>query len=329
MCTALTLASKDGFHFLGRNMDLESDFNQSIILLPRNFKWKNTVTGKFNRTKYAVLGMGYILDNHALYADAFNEKGLACAGLNCHYFIDYEKYTLEGNTNIGPYDLILWILSNFKKVSQVKQALKKVTLVAQQFSPDIPLPTLHWIVYDTNDECIVIESTKDKLSVYDNKIGVLTNSPPFDWQLINLTQYIGLSSKQPDAVIWHKQELEPLSGGLGLMGMPGDFSSPSRFVRTAYFKSHSAFLDNKESTLSQCFHILNNVAIIAGSVITSEGKNDITRYTSSMCLETGVYYYNTYEGSQINAIDMHKEDLDGSELKVFAYINRQNINEQN
>lgn len=329
MCTALTLTSKDGYHFFGRNMDLEYNFNQSVVLVPRNFPWKNVVTGESNKSKYAVMGMGTIMENHPLFADGFNEKGLACAGLNFPNYSYYEENTVDGKINLGPYDLILWILSNFEKVSEVKNALNNINIVAKQFAPYAPLPTLHWIVYDTNDECIVIEKTCDKFAVYDNNVGVLANSPTFDWHITHLGIYSGLKSTQPENTNWHKQELKPVGQGLGLMGIPGDFYPTSRFVRAAYLKSHAAFLDNRDSTISEFFHILNNVAMVGGSVVTPDGKNDITLYTSCMCQEEGVYYYNTYNNNQINAISMFKEDLDASELKVFNYIDEQGLNYQN
>lgn len=329
MCTALTLTSKDGFHFFGRNMDIDYNFNQSVMFVPRNFIWDNHVSGESDKTKYALLGMGMLMDNHPLLADGMNEKGLACTGLNFLGFANYEDNTIPGKVNLGPYDLMLWILSNFGSVSEVKSALEEVNLVNKPFAQSLPVPTLHWMVHDTNDDSIVVEATADRFAVYDNKIGVLTNQPTFDWHIINLNQYVALSSTQPDTATWHKQKLEPLGNGLGLKGLPGDFYPSSRFVRSAFLRSHAAFLDTKESTISEFFHILNNVAPIGGSAITQEGKNFITVYSSCMCLENGVYYYTTYNNSQINAIDMFHEDLNGHEIKVFEYQDTQSINFQN
>lgn len=329
MCTSITLTTKDGFHLFGRNMDLEYNFNQSVLLVPRNFNWKNVVNGENNKTKYAILGMGTVMEDHPLFADGFNEKGLGCAGLNFPHYASYDDNTTTGNTNLGPYDLILWILSNFEKVSQVKDALKNVSIINKQFASYAPLPTLHWIVSDTDGDCITIEKTKGKLSIYDNKIGVLGNSPTFDWHITNLCNYVGLKPVQPENVVWHKQDLIPLGQGLGLQGIPGDSYPASRFIRAAFLKSHAAFLDTKESSISEFFHILNNLAMVGGSVVTPEGKNDITLYSSCMCLECGVYYYNTYKNSQINAIDMFKENLDSDSIKVFEYKDEQSINTQN
>lgn len=329
MCTGLTLETKDGYHLFGRNMDIEYDFNQSIHVVPRNFKWTNRITGETHPMKHAIIGMATTMEGHPLFADGMNEKGLCCAGLNFPGYALYDENITEGNINIGPYDLILWVLSSFETIAEVKAALGKVTLVNKNFAPYAPIPPLHWIAVDKTGDCIVIEKTKEKLNVFNNTIGVLSNSPTFDWHVTNLRQYMGLQSTQPKNTTWHKEELKPLGQGVGLIGLPGDFTPASRFLRTAYLKSQDAFLETKESAISQFYHILNNVAMVGGSVVTPEEKNDITRYTACMCQETGVYYYNTYSNNQLNAIELFKENLDGTEVKTFECIETLNINYQN
>lgn len=329
MCTALNLTSNDGFHFLGRNLDLNYNFNQAVTLFPRNFIWKNILTEKYNKTKYAILGMASIMKTRPLLADGFNEKGLSCAALELPHYTHYENDNIDGKTNLIPSDLIFWILSNFQNVYEVSHALRKINLVNKSPLKSIPAQLLHWIVYDTYGNCIVIEKTSEKLTVYDNKIGVLTNAPTFDWHIANLNQYTRLSPKQPKSTHWGNQKLTPTGVGAGLLGLPGDFYPPSRFIRAAFFKNHSLFLDTKDSTLTEIFHILNNVAMFGGAVLSLENKEYVTLYTSCMCLESGTYYYKTYENSQINAIEMFKENLDADTVKIFKYKNSQSINFQN
>lgn len=329
MCTALTLVSKDDYHFFGRTMDLEYNFTRSPVLVPRNFHYTNIINQELCHTKYAILGMANVIANHPLFAEAFNENGLACAALNFSDFAYYEKETIKDKYNLAPYDLILWLLSNFKTVSDVKKALPNIDLISKPFKDFLPLPTLHWIVYDTTDACIVIEKTKYKFNVYDNPVGVLTNNPPFDWHLLNLNNYINLTSEQPNNANWQKQNISPLGLGAGLFGFPGDPCTVSRFIRATYLRSHSIFLDTKTSTLTQFFHILNNVSVVAGSVYSVENRPDLTLYTSCACLEDGIYYYNTYNNTQLNAISMFNENLDASNLKIYNYINTQVINFQN
>lgn len=329
MCTALTLQTKDGYHLFGRNMDIEYSFNQAATFVPRNFSYENVVTDETAKTKYAMIGMATVIDNHPLFAEAFNEKGLACAGLNFPKYASWEEGAEEGKINIPPYDIILWIVGHFESVKELRPVLENVNIVKKPFRDNLPLPTLHWIVTDTHGDCIVIEKTKEKLSIFDNKVGVLTNAPTFDWHVTNLHQYMAERTTQPSNTKWGDQELTPLGQGMGGIGIPGDFSSTSRFVKAAFLRSNAALDQDEYSGLSEFFHILNSVAMVRGSVVTPKNQNDITQYTSCMCQEKGMYYYNTYNNNQINAIDMNKEDLDGSEIKVFPYKDQLMINYQN
>lgn len=329
MCTALTLTTKDGNHLFGRNMDLEYSFNQAVQLVPRNFSYKNVATNEIEKTKYAMIGMGTLIDEHPMFAEALNEKGLTCAGLNFPIYSHWEDDVIEGKVNIPPFDVIPWILGNFETIEQLKPALENLNLVNAPINESTPLPTLHWIVSDKSGACIVIEKTKEKLNVYDNKVGVLTNSPTFDWHMTNINQYMGLQSTQPNDIKWHDQQLVPQGQGLGLIGLPGDFSPASRFVRIAYLRSNTVLSDDEFSAISEFFHMLNNVAMVRGSVVTPQGKNDITQYTSCMCQEKGIYYYNTYNNNQINVIDMNKEDLNSDKIKTFDYKDTLSFNHQN
>lgn len=329
MCTALTLTTKDGYHLFGRNMDIEFSFNQAVTLVPRNFSYKNRATDEEEKTKYAMIGMGTIIDNHPCYAEAMNEKGLCCAGLNFPRYSHWDDEPMEGKINIPPYDMILWIVGNFESISELRSELEKIHLVGKPINENTPLPTLHWIVYDTKGDCIVIENTIEGLKVFDNKVGVLTNAPTFDWHITNLVQYMKATPTQPSEAIWGEEKINPLGQGAGGRGIPGDFSSTSRFVKAAFLRSNAVLGDDDLSGIVEFFHILSGVAMIRGSVVTPQNLNDITQYTSCMCQEKGIYYYNTYSNNQINAIDMNKENLDGKEIKIFEYRDKQVINYEN
>lgn len=329
MCTALTLTTKDKNHLFGRNMDIEYSFGQAVQLVPRNFKYKNVATDETVNTKYAMIGMGTLIDEHPMYAEAMNEKGLTCAGLNFPGYAYYTDEVIEGKTNIPPFDVIPWVLGNFETIEELRPALENLNLVNKPINSSTPLPTLHWIVSDKNGDCIVIENTKEKLSIFENKVGVLTNSPTFDWHMTNLNQYIGMQPTQPDNTRWHEQDLVAPGQGIGLIGLPGDFSPASRFVRIAFMKSHAVLTDNEHSAVSEFFHMLDNVAMVRGTVVTPQGRDDITQYSSCMCQEKGIYYYKTYNNSQINVIDMNKEDLDSDKIKIFNYEDKLSINHQN
>ena len=329
MCTGLALETKDGLHLFGRNMDIEYSFNQSIIFIPRNFKCVNKSNKKELTTKYAVLGMGTIFDDYPTFADGMNEKGLGCAGLNFPVYVSYSKENIEGKTNIPVYNFLLWVLANFSSVEEVKEALKNANIVDIPISENIPNTTLHWMISDITGKSIVVEQTKEKLNVFDNNIGVLTNSPTFDWHVANLNQYVGLRYNQVPEFKLGDQSLTALGQGTGLVGLPGDFTPASRFIRVAFLRDAMIKNDKDSIDLIEFFHILNNVAMVRGSTRTVEEKSDLTQYTSCMCLEKGIYYYNTYENNQINAIDMNKENLDGNEIKTYKYNKTLSINHVN
>lgn len=328
MCTALSIKSKEGINFFGRNMDLEYNFNQSVIVIPRNYKYENKVTGNMVGGKYAIIGMGSVIDNHAAMADGMNEKGLACAGLNFAGYAHYEEKSVQGKENIAPYDFILWVLFNYETVEEVKEAINNIELVNVPLNEKYPVPTLHWMVVDKYGKSIVVEKTKSKFAVYDNTVGVLANNPTFDWHLTNLNEYIGLTEEHPKATRWCDQEIKALGVGAGTRGIPGDFASVSRFVRIAFIKSRMPEVD-EVSAIPQFLHMLDYVAMVKGGAMTAEGKEDFTLYSSCMNQEKGIYYYKTYSNNRINAIDMNKEDLNESKVKVFDYLINEDINYQN
>ncbi len=310
-------------------MDLAYFFNQAVMIIPRNYQLQDRVSGNSVTNKRAIIGMGTVIDNHPVLADAMNEAGLAAAGLNFEGYAYFEKEPVEGKNNIAPYDFIQWVLSNHETVEEVKRAIEQLELVDRPINEDTPVPMLHWIVVDKTGKGIVVEKTKDGLIVHDNHLGVLTNNPSFDWHVINLNEYLHVTPVSPKEAKWGDQKLKALGVGAGTLGIPGDFASVSRFVRIAFIRSHMPKVEGDEQALTQFFHMLDYVKMVKGGVLTDEGEEDSTTYSSCMDQEKGVYYYRTYENNRINAIDMHKEQLDGGELKMFKYLTSQDINHQN
>lgn len=329
MCTALTLKTKQNEVLFGRNLDYVVNINESVHLIPRKYKWRSGVTDKNEYVKNAILGMGTILNNYPYLTDGFNENGLGCAALYFPGYASYDKNLKENGINLSPYDVILWILGNFNTVEEVTSAFKDVTIV------DIPkiedyLPTeFHWIVADRSGKSIVIENTKEALCIYDDKLGILTNSPTFDWQMTNLKQYITLTPKQPSSVYWSGQKITPLGQGLGAFGLPGDNTPPSRFARIAFTKNFIPTPTDEKCGIIEFFNALNPVFEVKGSIITPDGLNETSIYTSCMNLQKGIYYYSTYYNNRINAVIMRSEDLDSKQIIKYPYMSSLDINYQN
>ena len=325
MCTALSINSKEGNYFFGRNMDLAYNFNQKVIIIPKSYEFKDLVTGNMITNNREIIGIGTVIDNHPTLADGMNENGLAAAGLNFMGYAYWEKELVEGKTNIAPYDFIQWVLSNHDTVEEIKESLVNIEIVDVPLNEKTPCPTLHWMITDKSGKSIVVEKTKEKFAFYNNTVGILTNNPTFDWHLTNLNEYIYLTPNNPKDTEWSNQELTPLGIGAGTLGIPGDFASVSRFVRAAYIRANEPIIDNDIKAVTQFFHMLDYVKMVRGGVMTKEGLEDLTLYSSCMDQEKGIYYYKTYGNNRISAVDMNKEQLEGKELKIFDYITEQDI----
>ena len=324
MCTALTYKTKD-FYF-GRTLDYEFSYGDEITITPRNYVF-NFRNKKAIHTHYAINGMTYVTENYPLYYDAINEKGLGIAGLN---FVGNAYYNeiKEGKDNIAQFEFIPWILSQCATVKEAKALIEKINLTNISFNEKLPLAQLHWLIADEN-EAITVESVKEGIKIYENPVGALTNNPPFDKQLFNLNNYINLSTKTPTNKFSENLNLQTYSRGMGAIGLPGDLSSQSRFVRVSFVKMNSISKDDEKSSVSQFFHILNSVDQQRGCCELENGKYEITIYTSCCNATKGIYYYTTYDNHQINAVDMHKENLDGHELVRYQLMSEEQINIQN
>ena len=324
MCTAATYKTKD-FYF-GRTLDYEYSYKEEVTITPRNYEFKFRNVNNLT-SHYAIIGMAFISDNYPLYYDAVNEKGLAIAGLNFVGNAYYNERQLN-KENIAQFELIPYLLGSCSSVKEVKKLLEKINITNEPFSEELPLAQLHWIISD-KEECITLESVKEGLKIYDNPVGVLTNNPTFDKQLFNLNNYSGLSPKNKENTFNNKLNFDTYSRGLGALGLPGDLSSMSRFVRVAFVKMNSLSEENEIASVSQFFHILNSVDQQRGCCDLGNNKFEITIYTSCCNTDKGIYYYTTYNNHQITAVDIHKEDLNSSTLIHYPLITEEQIRFQN
>lgn len=324
MCTAITYNPKN--HYFGRNLDLEYSYQETVTITPRNYPFK------FRKVKplsshYALIGMAYVSDNYPLYYDAINEKGLGMAGLNFPNNADYKKEDTSKD-NIAPFEFIPWVLSQCANVDEAKKLLSNLNITQINFSDTLPASPLHWIIAD-KESAITVESVKDGLKIYDNPVGVLTNNPTFDFHMFNLNNYMSLSIEPPVNNFSKNLNFDIYSRGLGALGLPGDLSSASRFVKATFTKMNSLSGDSESASISQFFHILGSVEQQRGCVHMGEDKYEITIYSSCCNLDKGIYYYKTYDNSQITGIDMNKENLDGTSLINYELIKDEQILMQN
>lgn len=311
MCTAVSFLQEN--HYFGRNLDLEFSYHESVAILPRNYPLLMRCTGSINE-HYAMIGIATVDNGYPLYYDATNEYGLSMAGLNFPGNAVYHS-PADCTINIAPFELIPWVLGQCKNISQVLDLLKNVQVSAIPYSEELSLTPLHWIVSDKH-QSIVLEPMRDGLHIIEDPVGILTNSPPFDFHMQNLRQYLSLTSKEPESRFSNLSSLTPFSRGAGAFGLPGDNTSTSRFIRAAFTKLHSVCESNENSRVYQFFHILQSVSQKRGTVQVGS-QYEITVYSSCCNTDLGIYYYTTYENSQITAVHMRNEDLDST--KVIQY----------
>ncbi|MDD6526309.1 MAG: choloylglycine hydrolase [Oscillospiraceae bacterium] len=325
MCTAATYQTKD-FYF-GRTLDYEFSYGDEITVTPRNYPFTFRDSGEMLDNHYALIGMAHVAGNYPLYYDAINEKGLGMAGLNFVGNAVYREKAAD-KSNVAQFEFIPWVLAKCADLEETKKLLSNVNITNTQFSRQLPTAQLHWIIADKSG-CIVVESVEEGVKIYDNPVGVLTNNPPFPEQMFRLNDFMHLSPKSPENRFSKDLRLRTYSRGMGAMGLPGDLSSQSRFVKVAFTKMNAVSGDGESESISQFFHILGSVDQQRGCCDVGDKEYEITLYTSCCNADKGIYYYTTYENHQISAVDMNKENLDASSLVRYPLITGEQIKYQN
>lgn len=324
MCTAATYLTKD-FYF-GRTFDYEFSYGEEVVVLPRCYPLLFREAGSLS-AHYAIIGIAHVIDGIPLFYDGANEAGLCMAGLN---FVGNACYhpSHPGKDNIAHFEFIPWILSQCSSVSQARKLLARLNLTPERFQEGLPTALLHWIIAD-REESIVVESVKEGIMVYDNPAGILTNDPTFPAQMFHLNNYMSLSPKPPKNYFSDQLNLKAYSRGMGAIGLPGDLSSQSRFVRAAFTRLNSCSGTSEEASISQFFHILGSVVQQRGCCQLEDGSYQVTFYTSCCNATKGIYYYTCYDNSQISAVDLHRCPLDTAQLQRFPLLHEQHILWQN
>lgn len=349
MCTAAVYETED-FYF-GRTLDYDCSYGEEVVLTPCCFPFSFRNGRKLER-HYAMIGMAHVAEGFPMYYEAVNEKGLGMAGLN---FVGNAFYgeKVRDRDNVAVFEFIPWILGQCASLKEAEELLGRINLTGEAFNSVLPTAQLHWMI-SSREGSIVVESMKNGLYIYDNPVGVMTNNPPFPLQLFQLNNYIGLSVEEPRNSFAPGLSLETYSRGMGALGLPGDLSSQSRFVRAAFTRLNSVSGKSEKESVSQFFHILGTVdnprgccrirednrencpgegpsawGTETGREQGPETRYEITLYTCCCNTDKGIYYYTTYNNRQITGVDMHREDLEGQELLRYPLILEEQIKMQN
>lgn len=314
MCTGVRFSDDKGNMYFGRNLDWSVGYGQKVVLTPRGYKYDSPFQGEMESKTGAIIGMAIVVDDVPLYFDCANEAGLAIAGLNFPGYAQYEPDAKDGRTNVAAYEFPLYVAMNFKTVDEAEKALKDVAIVAKPINDQFPVSELHFIIGDGR-RSIVVEYTDKGMEIFENAVDVLTNQPGYGWHKENLRNYMNLFPQMPKHVKWDKAEFTAFGSGSLMRGLPGDFYSPSRFVRVAYFNTHYPVKTTEAENVARLFHTLAGVSMIDGAAEMADGKCEITVYTGGYSAASKTYYYNTYEDPAIQAVPMSDFDLDSKDLQ--------------
>lgn len=330
MCTSLTLPIPGGYRLFGRTLDLDTHFGERVVLTPRRYPFHFRDMPSL-AVHHPLLGMAAVEDGYPLYAEAMNQKGLCMAGLRFAGNARYADRAAVGMVNLAPWELIPYLLGRYATVNEVRNALREVRVVDRPFSARLPAAPLHWHIADADPAHgeLVVEVTSEGMRVYDDPAGVLTNDPPFPYQLMAYAAHARLSARSHDEGDTVRRVNEVLgtgfaSLGTGGLGMPGDYSSASRFIRAATLRRwvsewmQSAVRDGEGADngseitpVTQFFRILSAVAPMAGAVLTDRGEAHRTLYTCCMDGGAGVYRYFTEEDTAVRSVGFAGVDTEG------------------
>ena len=327
-CTGVSLVTTGGEHVHARTIEWGSfDLQSKLVISPRGHSYTSMLpkdkTGLTWTSRYGFVGI-------SVSDDRFIGEGMNEAGLNAglFYFAGYGSlapFDPENTTdNVADMDLVRWMLAQFATVEEVKEALGGITVAPIYLDEnDRPSPTAHWRVTDENGGNIVIEIIdQGKVHVYANEVGVLTNSPGFPWQVTNLNTTINVRSGTVPPRTLGNHEIFSFGAGTAALGLPGDFSPSSRFVRTAFYRSTSPPLESSLEAVSQAFHILSNFDIPIGTIFGPDQREHIpdlpssTQWTVASDLSQRMFYYRTMHDGTIKRVDLGRIDFACDEEKT-------------
>ena len=327
-CTGLTLKAGDGSVVFGRTLEWGSfDLMSRLEIVPRGHAYATHMSdgkpGMAWTAKYGAVGIDAV--GKDMIIEGMNEKGLD-VGLFYHPgFADYEAYDpAQAAESMSATDFGQYLLTNFSTVDEVREAVKHVRVVAV-IEPALGFaPPVHFIVTEPSGKAIVIEYSNGEVRTFDAPLGVITNAPTYDWHMTNLRNYINLS---PVALPGKKIEdlnFKPLGGGSGMIGLPGDFTPPSRFIRAVAFSQTARPTPTGDETIYEIFRILDNFNVPLGaSEGTGEedktkGMRSSTIWTSASDTKDRVFYYHTQHNRRVRKVDLSRIDL--ASFKEIRYI---------
>lgn len=332
-CTGITLKAKDGAVVYGRTLEWGAfDLNSRVVVIPRGHKFTgSTPDGKPGLTWKAKYGVVAIdgLEKEA-FLDGLNEKGLAVGLFYLPGFAKYQKYDpAKAGQSIGPADVVQLLLSTCAGIDEVRMTLVKVRVVPViEKALGFP-PPAHYIVTEPSGKAIVVEYLKGKLKIFDAPLGVITNSPSYDWHMTNLRNYINLSPVALPGKKIEDLDFTPLGAGSGMIGLPGDFTPPSRFVRAVAFSKTARPTATGDEAMYEVFRILDNFNVPLGAAEGSKEEGDTTGmrsatlWTDAIDTKNKVLYYHTQHNRRVRMVDLKKIDFESLRKVIYLPLDKE------
>ncbi|AYM02436.1 choloylglycine hydrolase family protein [Levilactobacillus yiduensis] len=320
MCTSLTYENSQGDHFLARTMDFAFELGGQPVFMPRNQKIQGDA-GAFT-TKYGFIGAGRNL-SHYMFVDGVNEFGLGVAALYFPQYAQYQKTAPADKLGLAPHDVTAWALGNAKSVADLRELVHHIQIL------DVPVALLglttplHFIFSDRTGDTAVLEATSEDLRLIDDPVGVMTNAPQLSWHLQNLSTYGTMQAAERPLHDYMGFSLKTQGPGTGALGLPGDYTSPSRFVRTVYNKHYSLPTSGTPATLNLLQHLLDSVTIPKGVKLKADGKSDYTQYRGYANLDDRTYFMEPYDNQELQGIHLTDEMLNDWDTPVEYPLDHQ------
>lgn len=319
MCTSFTLSAPNQ-HFLSRTMDFSFILDAQPVFIPRVYKWQ-TSQGDNRETRYSFIGSGKKLENY-LVADGVNEKGLAAAELYYPNFAKYSKEPLEKGINLAPHEFIMWLLGENASVQEVIETIEGVRLLDSPVALlNVTVP-LHFILTDASGRTVSIETENEELTVKENPIGVMANSPNLEWHLQNLNSYVGVQANNLSTRKLGNLTLQAFGQGSGTLPLPGSFVSTDRFIRTAFIKEHLPKTSDCDETVNNIFHALDSVNVPKGIDLKDDGEIDYTQYKSALETIHPTYYLSVYESNRVYKLSLSESMATHPDPITFSVNNK-------
>ena len=325
-CTGIRLIAEDGSTVYGRSMEWGTfDLHSRVAIIPSGYSFRGLTPDGYNgkewKANYGVVGLD-MLEKDVL-ADVMNDKGLS-VGLFYHPgFAEYMEYDRDqaGNT-ITAVDVVSYILTQFASIDEVKQGMQEVRLVAVvEEALGIPVHA-HWMVTEASGKSIVIEYLNGQLRIFDNPLGVITNAPAYDWHMTNLRNYLNLSAVALPTKDIESMDFAPIGAGSGMIGLPGDFTPPSRFVRAVAWTQTARPIPNSGEAIYEIFRILDNFNLPLGAAEGSDsegvdltGMRSSTIWTTAWDLSGKTLYFHTQHNRRVRRVDVNRIDFSGTKIR--------------